>query len=415
MRIHGFSKVALLGVLLGTAACDDLTNVINPNTVEASSIDPLADQTTFARSALQNFYSALPESILVQAWFTNEARVGDTFPTRNEFGRRIVDDNNSNLSGDAWNPLSQAIATSFNVIDLLRGVPGEDANINVVRANFAAGYALIFMGESFCQGVIRVGAPMSPTQVFDSAIARLDRAIAVGTSNGTPEAISFANAARVGKARALLNQGKKAEAAAAAAQVPAGFVFNVPYSDDASNRGRLGNGLYAFSAGGSRESLVVGPEWRAIADGGDSRISYQDAGRFAQDGELRFYTQRKYTSYASPIRLASKLEADYIAAEAGTMAQQIAMINARRPASEGVFASTNAAAVLAELMRQKNIDLWLEGQRMGDWRRNPDAVPFIIPPGDNYYKPSLGEVGNQTCWPVTTGEKNNNPNFPKGA
>ena len=414
MRMKNYFRLAAAVLLLGTVACDELVDVETPNLIEASSIDPLADQNTFGRSALQNLYSALPNLYVVKAWQTNEARVGDTFPTRNVFGRRIVADDNGNLNSDAWTPLSRAIATSYNVIDLLKGVPGEDANMNVVRANFAAGYALVLMAESFCQGVIRVGAPMTPTQTLDSAIVRFQRAIAVATANGTPEAVSMANAARVGLARAYLNQGKKADAITAAASVPAGFVFNAIYSDDASNRGRLGNGIFGFSAGGGRESLVVGPEWRAIADAGDTRISYIDAGRLAQDGELRFYSQRKFPAYNSPIRLASKLEADYIAAEAGTMAQQLALINARRPASQGPFASTDPAAVLAELMRQKSIDFWLEGQRMGDWLRNGNAVPFILQPGNNYYKPQLGEVGDQTCWPVPRAEKDNNENFPKG-
>lgn len=397
--------------LIGTAACESLVEVDTPNLVDAETIDPLADQTTFARSAVQNFYTALGPFIVYSAWFTNEVRVGDTYPTRNEFGRRLVDDDNDQLNDELWLPLGRAVASAENTIDLLKGLPDADRNINLVRANFGAGFSLLMMAETFCQGVIRVGAPLTASQVLDTAIVRFQRAITVGTTNGTADAVAMANAARVGLARAYLAQGKKAEAAAAAALVPDGFVFNVPFVDDPSNRIRLNNHVFWWSAGGIRESIIVGPEWRTIADAGDPRITYFDAGRNAQDSE-RLYGQRKYTAWNSSIRLASKLEARYIEAEAGTTAQRLALIAERRAANgRSAFTGTSDAEVMAELMYQRGLEFWLEGKRMGDFQRHGNDVPFIIQPGDNYYKPALGQVGDQKCWPLTTNEKNNNPNF----
>lgn len=412
MRVNRIVEIVAVPALLALAACDSIVEVKNPNVIEAEGIDPLADQTTFARSALQNFYTVYPALIVYSGWQTNESRVGDTFPTRNEYGRQIVSDANGTHNGEIWVPLSRAVASSEDVLDMLKDVPDKDKNINIVRAAFSSAWSLQFMAETFCQGVMRVSAPLTPTQVLDSAANRFQRVITVGTANGSAEATSFVNAARVGLARAYLQQGKKPQAAAEAAKVPANFVFNVAYIDDASNRGRLGNGVFGFSAGGGRESLVVGPEWRAHAAAGDQRISFIDAGRDAQDGELRMFSQRKYGSYGAGIRLASKLEAQYIEAEAGTTAQQLALINARRAANgQAAFAGTDAAEVLRELMLQRGLDFWLEGKRMGDVVRNGAAVPYQLAPGNTYYKPALGEVASQKCWPVTIQEKDNNPNW----
>jgi hypothetical protein len=68
-------------------------------------------------------------------------------------------------------------------------------------------------------------------------------------------------------------------------------------------------------------------------------------------------------------------------------------------------------ALMAELMAQRSRDFWLEGHRMGDWRRNPNSVPNILQPGDNYYKPEVGTVSNQTCMPLPFAERNANPNI----
>jgi len=126
--------------------------------------------------------------------------------------------------------------------------------------------------------------------------------------------------------------------------------------------------------------------------------------------------QQKYPTYASPVRVASKLEADYIAAEAGTTADQITLINARRAAGgQAAYAgATDAASVLTELMTQKSLDFYLEGQRFGDWRRNPTSVLNVPVAGATYFKPGFPAIGTQTCYPLPLSETDNNPNIPKG-
>jgi hypothetical protein len=406
--------LALTAVITAQSACDSATEVDNPNVVEAGGVNPQSDAGTFALSAVQNLYDALGTWIRLTAWFTNEARVGDTFPTLNEFGRRIVIDSNGNLATDVWNPLARGITFGEVVQGILEDAPDQTTNINIARANFASGAFMVMMGETFCDGVINVSAPITPAGMMDSAIIRLERVVAIGNAlpASNTEAKNLANAAHVFIARAALFKGDRARTISEAGLVTAGFTLNAPYIDDPSNRGRLGNDVYSFSAGGTREGLVVGPEWRAFADAGDTRIRYVDAGRPAQDNTLRMFSQTKFPGWAAPIRLASKLEADYLAAEAQGVVAMSALIAARRSANNlPVFTGTTDAEIRREFFLQKHLDFWLEGKRIGDWRRNPNDISFILPPGDNYYKPELGPVGDQTCLPVTQGEKDNNPNW----
>jgi hypothetical protein len=219
----------------------------------------------------------------------------------------------------------------------------------------------------------------------------------------------------VGIARAQLQLGRKTQASSVAGQVPASFTFNLLHLDDPSNRGTLGNQIWSFSE--ARISLVVPPEFIAMADAGDPRISYVDMGRPAQDGVLRFIRQDKYKGWGDPERLASGLEAQYIKVEAdGNATAMLAFINQRRAVGNQapLAATTDMNVLLRELMEQKTRDFWLEGKRLGDLRRNPGAVPYILQPGNTYYKSALGAVSDQTCWPVPLNEKTNNPLWPKG-
>lgn len=408
--IRKILAIGALAAFVPQSACD-VTEVSNPNIVDASGVNPSSDAGTFALSALQNLYDVLGVWVRYTAWFTNEARVGDTFPTLNEFGRRIVIDSNGNL-GDTFNPLARGITFGEVVQGILADVPDAATNVNVARSAFASGMMMVMMAETFCEGVINVSRPMTTDELMDSAIIRLQKVVAIGTASTNAEAKMLGNAANVGLARAYLWKGDNASAIAAANAVPANFVMEAPYLDDPSNRARLGNDVFQFSAGGTREGLVVGPEWRAFADAGDTRVSYIDAGRNAQDGILRLFSQTKYDNWAAPIRMASKLEADYIKAEAEGTASMLALLQLRRAAA-GLTAFTGAgdAAIRREFFLQKHLDFWLEGKRLADWQRNPTDISYILEPGPNYYKPQLGDVGNQTCFPVTLNEKDNNPNW----
>ena len=127
-----------------------------------------------------------------------------------------------------------------------------------------------------------------------------------------------------------------------------------------------------------------------------------------------FFQQTKYNGYDAGARLASKLEADYIAAEAtGGNAGQLALINARRSANgQPAYAGpTDDASVLTEFFTQRAFDFFLEGKRIADYRRKPAAVPGITPAGGAYFKPGYPAVGTQTCYPLPRAERDNNPNM----
>ena len=103
-------------------------------------------------------------------------------------------------------------------------------------------------------------------------------------------------------------------------------------------------------------------------------------------------------------------------AAAIVVADQITLINARRAAGgQTAYAgATDTASVRTELMTQKSLDFYLEGQRFGDWRRNPTSVLNVPTPGATYFKPGFDAIGSQTCYPLPLSETDNNPNIPKG-
>jgi hypothetical protein len=70
--------------------------------------------------------------------------------------------------------------------------------------------------------------------------------------------------------------------------------------------------------------------------------------------------------------------------------------------------------VLAELMNQRGLDFYLEGKRLGDFRRNPTSVAGVPQPGAAYFKPGFAPIGTQTCYVLPLQETDNNPNLRGG-
>ncbi|WP_310571741.1 hypothetical protein [Gemmatimonas sp.] len=397
-------------LVLGAAACSDqFLTVTNPNVIDAATVDPASGSATLALSAQQNFATAYGWLAMYGGWFTGEVNVSDTFPTRNEFGFRTISDLNGSLNTDVWAPISLAIASAKTVLDL--DLPTPTTNINLARAATFRGFAILQMASDFCTGTLSSGAELTTTQLLDSASFWLTRGVDVGKANASADGIALSNAALVGRARAKLQKGDNAGAAADAALVPSGFEYNMRYTDDANSRTRLSNRLYQFSF--DRGSISVAPWYRQ----NDPRVPSRAPGSGTagpQDAVPGgFYQQAKFTGYASNIRLASKLEADYIAAEASAnVATQLALIAARRSAN-GLAAyagATDAASVKTELYNQRAMEFFLEGKRVADFRRSPASVVSITAAGQPYFKPGYANTGTQTCYPLPRAERDNNPN-----
>lgn len=421
--IKSFAAVAIVAGALTLGGCADWLSVENPTVIDIGALDPVADADLLARSAQQNLASAYGHLIVYSSWFTGETDVSETFPTRNEFGRRDISIQNGSLDNDVWFPLSQTAASAYLVLNAT--LPNPTTNLNYARANFVLGYAYLFMAEQFCQGTVLAGPPLTTADMLDSAVAHFALAISQGDGAGGAQGTAIADAALVGTARAELQRGNFAAAITAANAVPAGFTFNLTYVDDLAQRFRLANRMWFYVR--DRGSIAVAPTWRIgpnlapnTVQNTEPRVPWmiptayapQDAA-YSTDRGIPYGIQQKYPDYNVPVRLASKLEADYITAEAqGTAARQ-AMIDARRAANgqPAYGGATDSLSILTEFFTQRGFDFFLEGKRLGDSRRHPAHILGMPVPASTYWKPGFAPVGNNVCYPLPITETDNNPNF----
>lgn len=404
---------SLLGAALtvGATGCsDDFLNVSNPNVIDASEVDPNASAATLAASTQQNFATAYGTFIQFSSHFTGETYIMETSGAQNEYGRREVSELNGQNTA-MWTAMQLAVASGKLLLDL--SLPDPTKNINIARAASFRAWAMLFLGSEFCTGTVSSGPEVNNNAMLDSAIYWFTKAIDVGTANATADGIALARASLVGRARAKLQRGDKTGAATDANNVPAGFTYSLNYVDDLANRTRLSNALWRGTV--DRSVISVPPYYQTT----DPRVKWLPPGQHpynAWDAAAGpYFIQQKYTGYGSPIRLASKLEAEYIAAEAtGDVNAQLALIDRQRAAaSQPAYSGpTDAASVLVELFYQKGFDFWLEGKRLSDWRRQPVAASRFVPvTGTPYWRPNLGNIGAQTCYPLPFAEKDNNPNI----
>ncbi len=400
---------------LGAAACSDkFLEVTNPNVIDAGTVNPAATAATLANTTHQNFATELGITAMFESHFTGETYILETSSSQNEFGKREVSVDNGTLAG-RWAGLQLVAASGKILLDL--ALPNPTTNVNIARAAGFRGFSILYIAIDFCSGALSSGPELSTNQLLDSAIFWFSKSIDVGTANGTADGLNLARVSLVGRARAKLQRGDKAGALADANAVPTGFNYSLTYQDDLANRARLSNALWRFII--DRGTISVPPYYQTT----DPRIPFllpsQHKFTAVDQAAGPFVVQQKFPSYASPLRLASKLEAEYIAAEAsGDVTQQLALINRQRQAANQLpyAGATDAPAVLAELFFQKGFDFWLEGKRMADWRRQPIAASRYVPvAGTPYWRTGFGAVGTQQCYPIPRTELDNNENFKKSS
>jgi len=407
-----YSLTLACATAVGISGCN--LDVANPSVIDAATFNPNSDGTTLALSAQTNFFFAFQNVALYGGLISEELWSGAARLQTNRLAARVfasTDDINSNF----FAPLSLAIASNENAITALQTGPNAGSDLNLARASMNLGFALELMAETMCAGVIQGGPQLSTTQLLDSAITRFSNAVTVATSAGASGA-SIVNTSNVGLARAYLQKRDYAHASATAALVPANFQANVITTANASTQTTLGNQFYRITVG----AQIVAPKLYRV---GDTRVSIDSTRPGATLNGVPYVVQAKYNSYGDPIRLASGLEAQYIAAEAAlhgsnNTSSAITLINARRAAGgQGAYAGgTDSTSVITELLNQRARDFWLEGKKLGDLRRNPSvALASVLtdPNAAPTYFPSKNPpaFGNTFCAPIPPQETSANPNF----
>ena len=379
--------VLAAGIVALTTACNfgDLLDVEDPDVATPGSLTGEDALPVLLAGALGDFQLAfsgdnagVTEGLVnLGGLLADEFAIAESFPTRVPIDRREIDNVNVTLNtvySYAHRARAAAELSARRHQEFAPNTPGHAVSLAI------AGYSYILLSENFCSGVpvstltdaggTEFGPPLTTDQLSTEAIERFDAAIAASDA-GSPEQYL----AMVGKARALLNLDRAADAAAVAAGVPANFVFEIESSD---NTARQENGVFAYVNLQERWTVAnsEGGNGLPFRTAGDPRIAFEldpDNG-VGFDGVTPMFHQLKYADRDVDVVLASGTEARLIQAEAQLEAGNSAWLgtlNALRTAAGlGQLTDPGTPAARVDLLfRERAFWLWLTGHRLGDLRR----------------------------------------------
>jgi hypothetical protein len=407
--------LVLATVLLSATACDldNLLEVDPASRIPADQLDKPASATLLLNGAIADFECAFGSYVVMSGMIGEELMDATQTADRWPYERRAMQASDrrygefSCTSLGVYTPLSTARWATENVLAKLKGwtdteVPNRQSMVATAAAY--SGYSHLLLGEGFCSGVLLdenlvPGGEVTREAVLDRAIERFNEAISIATSANNAD---IRDMARVGLARALLNQGDKAAAGAAAAAVTPNYVKNASASTTffrRENRVARENGV--------SQSSSVAPPYRAFQHMGvpDPRVSVTDQNRTATDG-TPIFTQNKYPTLTTPIPIATWDEAQLIVAEAQGGATAVGIINAfHARAGLPPSAGGTEAEIQAHLIEERRAELFLESHHLGDIIRY--NLPLTPAAGTAY--PKGGTYESQLCLPLPNIERLNNP------
>ncbi len=442
MRRSHYARAAMACSLFlaGATACG-LLDTEQPNIVDAGELDTPAGAQTKRLGAISTFALAkdgdfnpvaIPGSedtfndnsdghILWSGILADEFVNPGFIPSRTETDTRLTQPTTAGL-GALFQSLHRArSATEDAAISLQTFGESPDADTGIPEMLSLAGLTYIFMAEDFCSGIpvsrvvddqIVFGQPLTTMQVFDTAVARFNLALShPSIVPGDP----IHSLASVGLARALLNQGLFAEAAAAVATVPPEFIYE---TEHATTPAALHNGVFeAFNNGEFGVLDLEGTNGLPYVSAEDLRVT-GDSG-LGSDNNTESWFPSKYPSFEASIPTADYTEAQLIIAESELQAlafdAMTTRLNDLRAAiGLGAFATPGDLDTATDMLfAERAFWLFATGHRLGDMRRlirqYGRPAETVFPTGD-YYKGGL-TYGTGVNLPLPRRE-GNNPNLP---
>src|SRR5205823_5501319 len=262
-------RLALVSTALAVVGCH-LLDISNPDVVPIDLLGGPSALGTVRAGAVGDFtlaYSGsgaggsggtiegqiMASGLLADEWINTE-----TFPDRIQVDARQTDPTSGTMA-NVFTDLSRARVAAENAVAQFRKFADTTKDAGLSETLSLAGFAYVMFAENYCSGVpfsnvrpdgtIQYGTPLTTPQMLDTAIDRFNQALAAAnildTSTASAKAtrISRLSLARVGKARALLDAGRLADAdtVASAAGVATTFAYVVQHD---LNSTRQQNGVY---------------------------------------------------------------------------------------------------------------------------------------------------------------------------
>jgi hypothetical protein len=448
------ARLAVAGVIAALIACnsDKILQVDDPDVARPEALQGAAALPAQRAGAVGNFGVALNggasdvEQVHLSGMLGDELINTETFPTRIEIDQRSMTLPNTSLIGTFFD-LTRARSFADLAVDNYRlsaKTVADSAGFPEVLS--LSGMSYILFAENYCgavpiskanaDGTFTFGAAESTTTLLDSAVSKFNQALAVPQT--TVLTASLKSLASVGKGRALLDQGKYPEAAAAVAGVPTVFQYNYVHSETTA---RQNNGTWSLTVsvarfGESDAEAGVGLPYQSdgnikkVGGGFDPRVADSVANRSGQgnkgfDGTTVQWVQAKYPLRSTITTVADGVEARLIEAEAalnaGDAVGALTTLNALRSSAallalRGYPANSlppltlqaTTAAQQDQLFKERAYWMYLTSHRLGDMRRlirqYGRSVNSVFPNGP-YFKG--GTFGTDVNVPVPFQEQNN--------
>jgi starch-binding outer membrane protein, SusD/RagB family len=317
--------------------------------------------------------------ILTSGLLADEFYHSGTFPTRREIDERNIRIENATTQG-VFRNLQRARNTAEEASTVYEEFGPDQAGRAEVLS--LAGFTYVMFGENYCSGVpfsrfdlqtgeIEYGEPLDTDAMFERAADFFGAATGIAGAGGDLQQL-----AAVGLGRALLNQGRFQEAAAAVADVDTDFEYVIFHSD---NTARQNNGVWSFNNSQRRWSVAnrdggTGLPYLDDADD-DPRLAYTGpAAGF--EASIPAYFQQKYPLRTSNVPVANGVEARLIEAEAAlqrddpvTFAQRHTELRARIGLGAVSIDGLSEADLVDLHFQERAYWMWLTAHRLGDMRR----------------------------------------------
>lgn len=424
-RLSGHRRALLVCPLLaGVAACSDITNLEQSDPGEILVRDAYVPDNAklLVNGAIGDFECAFHRYVVAGGLMSDELANAwlhaDNYPYDS---RNNPTNGNYGTSGcggaqfmGVYTPLSVARASSDTILARLEEWTDdevEDRQSLIGTAAVYAGYSLLLLGEAMCSAAIDIGPELGREELWREAESRFDHAITAATTADDARMIHFAT---LGRARTRLELGELDDAAADAAQIPAGFVVEAVAGEGSI---RVQNMAYIHLGAEGRAYSSIEDIWENLTFDGvpDPRVVVVNTGRLGNNGHTPLRQQTKYAGMASPIPIARTAEARLIVAEhrvaIGDLQGAADVINALHAAAglpDYDVTGRTSNEVLAHVIEERARELFLEGHRFADANRYD--LPLYPAAGTPF--PNGGTYGEQRCFPLPDIERNNNPNIP---